>query len=82
MQCINHKYLNNVLYYTIDKMERMESGYLCEVLHYLLKKRLGIPLVKTTVDLVDKDNEASLDLMCALFKHCKSYLANMALFHN
>ena len=74
--------MNNVLYYTIDKMERMESGYLCEVLHYLLKKRLGILLVKTTVDLVDKDNEASLDLMCALFKHCKSYLANMALFHN
>ena len=82
MQCINHKELNNVLHYTIDKMERMESGYLCEVLHYLLQKRLGVPLVKTTVDLVDKDNEASLDLMCALLKHCKSYLANMALFHN
>lgn len=53
----------------------MKSGYLCEVLHFLLMERLGTPLVKITVDLVDEDNEASLDLLCALFKHCKSYLA-------
>ena len=49
----------------------MESGYLCEVLHFLLKKRYGTPLVKLTVDLVDVDNEASLDLLGALLKHCK-----------
>ena len=59
------------IFVTIDQMERMESGYLCEVLHFLLKKRHGTPLVKLPVDLVDVDNEASLDLLCALFKHCK-----------
>ena len=52
-------------------MERMESGYVCEVLHFLLKERLGTPLVKLGVDLVNMDNEASLDLLCALFKHCE-----------
>ena len=54
-------------------MERVESGYLCEVLHFLLKKRHGTPLVKLPVDLVDVDNEASLDLLCALFKHCECH---------
>ena len=57
----------------------MEIGYLCEVLHYLLKERLGTPLVKLSVDLVDKDNEAALDLLCVLFKHCKSNLATWLL---
>ena len=52
-------------------MKRMKSDYLCEVLDFLLKKRHGTPLVKLPVDLVDVDNEASLDLLCALFKHCK-----------
>ena len=52
-------------------MKRMESDYLCEVLDFLLKKRHGTPLVKLPVDLVDVDNEASLDLLCAVFKHCK-----------
>ena len=52
-------------------MEKMESGYLCEVLHYLLIDRLGTPLVKIPVDLVDVDHEAALDLLYALFKHCK-----------
>ena len=56
---------------TVDQMKRIESGYLCEVLHFLLNKRYGTPLVKLSVDLVDVDNEASLDLLCALFKHCK-----------
>ena len=50
-------------------MKRMESGYVCEVLDFLLKERHGTPLVKLPVDLVDLDNEASLDLLCALFKH-------------
>ena len=56
---------------TVDKMERMESSYFCEVLHFLLEKRekYGAPLVKLPVDLVEKDNEASLDLLHALFKH-------------
>ena len=54
-------------------MERMESSYLCEVLHFLLKERLGQPLVKLAVDLVEIDNEPSLDLLCALFKHCECY---------
>ena len=52
-------------------MKRMECSYVCEVLHFLLKERHGTPLVKLPVDLVDKDNEASLDLLCALFKHRK-----------
>ena len=60
---------------TIDQMDGMEIGYLCEALHYLLRERLGTPLVRISVDLVDKDNEASFDLLCALFKHCKRYLA-------
>ena len=49
----------------------IKSGYLCEVLHFLLKERHGTPLVKLPVDLVEVDNEASLDLLCALFKHCE-----------
>ena len=52
-------------------MEVVESGYLCEVLHYLLKERLGTSLVTLTVDLLDVDQEAALNLLCALFKHCK-----------
>ena len=56
---------------TVDQMKNMESGYICEVLHFLLKKRHGTPFVKMPVDLVDVDNEASLDLLSALFKHCE-----------
>ena len=56
---------------TVDQMERMECSYVCEVLHFLLRERHGTPLVKLPVDLVDKDNEASLDLLYALFKHCE-----------
>ena len=52
-------------------MKRMEYSYLCEILHFLLKERHGTPLLKLTVDIVDLDNEASLDLLCSLFKHCK-----------
>ena len=52
-------------------MERMKCSNVCEVLHFLLRERYGTPLVKLPVDLVDKDNEASLDLLCALFKHCE-----------
>ena len=62
-----------LFFVTIDQMEKMESGYLCEVLHFLLKKRHGTPLVKLPVDLVDVDNEASLDLLCALFKHSENH---------
>ena len=50
-------------------MKRIECSYVCEVLHFLMKERYGTPLVKLPVDLVDVDNEASLDLLCALFKH-------------
>ena len=60
-----------IFFVTIDQMEKMESGYLCEVLHFILKKRHGTPLVKLPVDLADVDNEASLDLLRVLFKHCK-----------
>ena len=67
---INPESLTNFLI-TVDQMERIESCYLCEVLHFLLKKRHGAPLVKLPVDLVDKDNEAALNLLCALFKHCE-----------
>ena len=49
----------------------MNCSYVCEVLHFLLKERYGTPLVKLPVDLVDVDNEASLDLLSALFEHCK-----------
>lgn len=52
-------------------MEMVESGYLCEVLHYLLKERLGTSLVTLTVDLLDADQEAALDLLYTLFKHRK-----------
>ena len=58
---------------SVDQMKKMESDYACEVLHFLLRERHGTPLVKLPVDLVDKDNEASLVLLCALFKHCKYY---------
>ena len=54
----------------VDQME-CKSSYVCEVLHFLLKERYGTPLVKLSLDLVDVDNEASLDLLCALFKHCE-----------
>lgn len=54
----------------VDKLTCMDCSYLCDVLHYLLKEKFGIPLVKLSVDLVDVDNEAALDLLCALFKHC------------
>ena len=60
---------NFFLIRTVDQMRRMECSYVCEVLHFLLKKRHGTPLVKLPVDLVNVDNEASLDLLCALFKH-------------
>lgn len=50
----------------------MERGYLCAVLQFLLKSdQYSLPLVTLPVHLVDKDNEASLDLLCALFKHCE-----------
>ena len=58
-------------YITIDRMEKVESGYLCEVLHYLLNNRLRTSLVKLAVDQLDVDQETALDLLCALFKHCK-----------
>ena len=51
----------------------MKSGYLCEILDFLLRERHGTPLVKLPVDLVEVDNEASLDLLCALFKHCECH---------
>ena len=51
----------------------MESGYLCEILDFLMRERHGTPLVKLPVDLVEVDNEASLDLLCALFKHCECH---------
>ena len=51
----------------------MEYGYVCEVLYFLLKKTYGCPLIKLPVDLLDVDNEASLDLLCALFKHRECY---------
>ena len=51
----------------------MKSDYACEVLHFLLRERHGTPLVKLPVDLVDLDNEASLDLLCALFKHSEYF---------
>jgi len=54
-------------------MERMECSYVCEVLHFLLRERYGTPLVKLPVDIVDVENEASLDLLFALFKHCECY---------
>ena len=56
-------------------MKRMECSYVCEVLHFLLRERYGAPLVKLSVDLVDKDNEASLNLLCALFNHSKCNIA-------
>ena len=57
---------------TPDWMEKMERGYLCAVLQFLLKSdQYSLPLVTLPVHLVDKDNEASLDLLCALFKHCE-----------
>ena len=52
----------------------MDRGYLCAVLQFLLKSgQYGTPLVKMPVDLTDKDNEASLELLCALFKHCECH---------
>jgi len=57
----------------VDKLTGMDCSYLCDILHYLLKERFGTPLVKLSVDLVDVDNKATLDLLCALFKHCKCH---------
>ena len=71
--CICHYESQITFLVVVDKMERMESGYLCEVLHFLLRGRFGTPFLKISVDLVDVDNEASLDLLCALFKHCECY---------
>ena len=52
----------------------MDRGYLCAVLQFLLKSgQYRTPLVKVPVDLTDKDNEASLELLCALFKHCECH---------
>ena len=56
-------------YITIDQMEKVEIGYLCEVLHYLLNNRIWTSLVKLAVDQLDVNQEAALDLLCALFKH-------------
>ena len=56
----------------IDQTKWMESGCCLEVLHHLLKERCGtLQLVTLTVHQVDADNEATLDLLCALFKHCE-----------
>ena len=57
-------------------MKEMENGYICGVLDFLLRKRYGAPLVLLSVDLVEVDNEASLDLLCALFKHCECSCEN------
>ena len=54
-------------------MERMECSYVCEVLHFLLRERYGTSLMKLSIDVLDVENEASLDLLFALFKHCKCY---------
>ena len=54
-------------------MKMMKCSYVCEVLHFLLRERYGTPLVKLPVDVVDVENEASLDLLFALFKHCECY---------
>ena len=44
-----------------------------EVLCYLLMGRCGtLQLVTFSVLQVDEDNEAALDLLSALFKHCHS----------
>lgn len=61
------------IFTTVEQMGSMESGYVCEVLHYFLKDRFGTQLIKLAVDLVDADNEASLELLCALFKHRECY---------
>ena len=65
--------LEQTFFVTVDQMERMECSYVCKVLHFLLRERYGTPLVKLSVDVVDVENEASLDLLFALFKHCKCY---------
>ena len=49
----------------------MECSYLCEILHCLLKERLGTQLVELKVDLPDVENIAALDLLCLIFKHCE-----------
>ena len=54
---------------TVDQLQ-IDFG---EVLRYFLKDRFGTQLVKLSVDLADVDNKASLDLLCALFKHCECY---------
>ena len=65
------QFCTSLYFFTVDQTKKMKSGYVCEILHFLLRKRCGVPLVKLTVDLVEVDNEASLDLLCALFKHCE-----------
>ena len=61
------------IFTTVEQMRQMESGYVFEVLHYFLKDRFGTQLITLAVDLVDADNEASLELLCALFKHRECY---------
>ena len=60
----------------------MECGYVCEVIRYLLKNRLGTSLVILDVLLSDMDNRAALDLLCALFKqrerHASAHYTNMS----
>ena len=60
--------------FTIIAKKSMECGYVCEVLHYLLKKRLGgTSFVELSTILADVDNKAALDLLCALFKHSECH---------
>ena len=63
---------NEHSFITID-LKPMKYGYVCEVLYFLLRKRFGCPLIDLPVHLKDVDNEATLDLLCALFKHRECY---------
>ena len=54
-------------------MIQAEYDYL-EILRYLLNERHGTQLVKLSVSQPDVDNEAALDLLCALFKHCECHM--------
>lgn len=76
------KYLYNITNISllhVGQMKQMECDYICEVLHYLLKDRLGTSLVKLSVDLVDLDSKEALDLLSALFKHCECHYNNIQL---
>ena len=66
--------INIKLYFspTLDK-KKLADGYVCEILHYLLKDRIGTSLVKLSVDLADMDNKAALELLSALFEHCECH---------